>query len=166
MKSLNFNPPSSFDAAALIGRGRTLAARGGDGNEHDKLVKQTEKWVSQTFYGTLLKQMRQSPFHSDLMDGGNGGKMFASMLDQHLADHMSRHAGGKLVRAVVRKIEAGQAAKRYAKASKPRLPAPAHSHSATSKLSSSLNPAPRPQKPAPNSDKLHKLNVHMETEHA
>src|SRR5215831_1175256 len=39
------------------------------GSQHERLVKQTRKWVSQTFFGTLLKQMRESPFKSDLLDG-------------------------------------------------------------------------------------------------
>ena len=64
-----------------------------DGDQHEQLVKQTEKWVAQTFYGTLLKQMRDDPFHSDMFDGGNGGKMFQQMLDQRLADKMSHGAG-------------------------------------------------------------------------
>jgi len=81
-------------------------------SEHDRLVKQTEIWVSQTFFGTLLKQARESPFRSELFDGGRGGQAFGSLYDQHLADHMARGAGKKLVRSIVRKIEAKQA---YAK---------------------------------------------------
>ncbi len=165
MKTPHIKPPTSIDTAALLGRGRTLAARGAAGsNQHDQLVQQTEKWVAQTFYGTLLKQMRQSPFHSDLMDGGNGGKTFQSMLDQRLADHMSRHAGGKLVRAIVKKIESAQAAKHYAKASKSSSPKGAHP-------SSSLKPDARtpallaPAKHYPH--QLHRIHVHMENkEHA
>src|SRR4051812_39219632 len=33
-------------------------------SEHDRLVKQSQKLVSQTFFGTLMKQMRESPFKS------------------------------------------------------------------------------------------------------
>ena len=50
--------------------------------------------VAQTFYGTMLKQMRNSPFKSKLFDGGRGGEAFASMFDQHLADRMSRGPAG------------------------------------------------------------------------
>lgn len=83
--------------------------------EHEKLVKEAQKWVAQSFYGTLLKQSRQSPFHSDLMDGGRGGQAFGSLLDQHLAEHMAgSKAGYKLANAIVRKIEAKRV---YAKAS-------------------------------------------------
>ncbi len=78
---------------------------------HEQLVDQTQKWVSQTFYGTLLKHMHDSPFKSKMMDGGRGGQMFSTLLDQHLADHMGRASGSKLVNAVVRRIEANKAYK-------------------------------------------------------
>lgn len=117
MTTPQIKPPTSIATSALFARERAAELQSG-GDQHTKLVNQTEKWVAQTFYGTLLKQMRESPLHSDLMDGGNGGKTFQAMLDQRLADHMSRHAGGKLVRAIVKKIEAAQGAKHYEKASK------------------------------------------------
>ena|SRR5690348_6722458 len=72
---------------------------------HDQLINQTQRLVSQTFYGTMLKQMRDSPFKSKIFDGGRGGEAFSSLLDQHLADRMSRGAGGKLVNSIVRHIE-------------------------------------------------------------
>jgi Rod binding domain-containing protein len=80
--------------------------------EHEKLVKQTETWVAQTFFGTLLKQMRNSPFKSELFEGGKGGAMFAALQDQQLAEHMTRGAGSKLVNGIVRRIEANAAYKR------------------------------------------------------
>lgn len=74
--------------------------------QHDKLVKATRIWVAQTFYGQMLKQMRNSPFRSDLMDGGRGGRAFAAQLDQHLAERMaSARAGDRLVQSIVRRIE-------------------------------------------------------------
>jgi Rod binding domain-containing protein len=71
------------------------------------LEKHAQVLVSQTFFGTLLKQLRESPFRSELFDGGRGGQAFGSLFDQHLAERMSRGAGQKLVRAIVRKLEAG-----------------------------------------------------------
>jgi Rod binding domain-containing protein len=64
---------------------------------------QSEKLVASTFYGQLLKQMRQSPFKSDLIDGGRAGQAYSSLFDQHLAEHMAR--GSKLVNSIVRHIE-------------------------------------------------------------
>jgi Rod binding domain-containing protein len=85
-------------------------------SEHEKLVKSTQTWVATTFFGTLLRQMRESPFHSDLLDGGKGGQAFTTMFDQQLAERMARGTGTKLVNAIVRKIEAKRA---YAKQGKP-----------------------------------------------
>lgn len=77
--------------------------------QHDRLVRQSQRLVAQTFYGTLLKQARQSPFHSEKFEGGRGGDAFGSLFDQHLADHMARGSGKKLVDAMVRKIEGKKA---------------------------------------------------------
>ena len=74
---------------------------------HQAIVEQTRKWVAQSFYGTLLKQMRKSPFKSDLFEGGQAGEMFEGMFDQEIADRMVRGAPSKLVDAIVRKIEHG-----------------------------------------------------------
>lgn len=79
---------------------------------HDQLVEQTQKWVSQTFYGTILKQMHESPFRSEVFDGGRGGQAFGGLMDQHLSDRMAKSANNKLVKNIVRRIEARMA---YAK---------------------------------------------------
>jgi Rod binding domain-containing protein len=77
--------------------------------QHERIVKQTEKWVAQTFFGTLLKQMDDSPFKSELFSGGRGGQAFSSLYHQQLADRVARGAGQKLVKTIVRRIEAKQA---------------------------------------------------------
>jgi Rod binding domain-containing protein len=77
--------------------------------QHQALVRQAQQWVGQTFFGELMKQMHQSPFKSDLFDGGRGGQAFSEMYDQKLIEHMSRGAGNKLVNAIVRKLEAATA---------------------------------------------------------
>ena len=70
------------------------------------LVKQARVWVSQTFFGTLLKQMQDSPFRSEVFSGGRGGQAFSSLFSQHLTERM---AGGKsaekLVNSIVKRIE-------------------------------------------------------------
>jgi hypothetical protein len=80
-------------------------------SQHDRLVGQTQKWVAQTFFGTLMKQMEDSPFKSDLFSGGHGGQAFSSLYHQQLTERMARGAGGKLVHAIVEGIEAKQAKK-------------------------------------------------------
>jgi len=77
--------------------------------QHDKVTKQAQNWVSQTFFGTMLKQMRNSPFKSDIFSGGRGGEAFGSLYDLQLAQRMSRGAGSKLVNSIVRQIEAKNA---------------------------------------------------------
>lgn len=74
----------------------------------EKLTEQTRKWVSMTFFGTMLKQMRESPFKSDLFSGGRGGQAFGSVLDQHLAERMGGAVGEKIVRSIVRRFDAAQ----------------------------------------------------------
>lgn len=74
-------------------------------NTRAELERQVGVWVSQTFFGTLLKQMRDSPFRSELFSGGRGGQMFASLLDQHLSERMSRGVAKPLVNAIVRHME-------------------------------------------------------------
>lgn len=96
-------------------------------SQHDRLVAQTEKWVAQTFFGTLLKQMNDSPFKSDLFSGGRGGEAFSSLYHQQLTDRIARGAGQQLVRSIVRRIEATAAYQKQQAAadSKTVPPAPA-----------------------------------------
>ncbi len=79
-------------------------------DKHEQLAEQTAKWVSQTFFGQMLKQMRDSPFKSKLFDGGRGGEAFQQMADQRLADSMARGTGHKLVDGIVSRIEHTHAA--------------------------------------------------------
>src|SRR5213082_1307368 len=76
---------------------------------HAQLTNKAKTLVAQTFFGTLLKQMRESPFKDKLFSGGRGGEAFGAMYDQHLAEHMTRGAGQKLVRSIVRKFEGKEA---------------------------------------------------------
>lgn len=85
-----------------------LAKPGAPHTQHDKLVKQTRNWVAQTFFSTLLKQMEDSPFKSEMLSGGRGGEAFSSLYHQRLAERMAGGAGSKLVNAIVRRIEAKQ----------------------------------------------------------
>lgn len=77
--------------------------------KHAALVDQVRKWVGLSFFGTVLKQARQSPFRSKIMDGGRGGEMFGQMYDQQIAQKLGRGAGSKLVDSVVHKLEAHRA---------------------------------------------------------
>ena len=78
-----------------------------------QLDAQARQLVSQTFFGTMLKQMRDSPFKSDLFEGGRGGQAFSSLYDQRLVEQMSRGAGKKLVDSIVKRFKQAKGA--YAK---------------------------------------------------
>ena len=91
--------------------------------QHEQLVDKTRTWVAQTFFGEMLKQMRNSPFKSDLFSGGQGGQAFASLQDQQMAERMARGGGSKLVNAIVRRIEARSA---YAPAAAPAAEGSSH----------------------------------------
>ena len=86
-----------------------LAASQSPGGE---LRHQAEVWVAQTFFGQMLKQMRDSPFRSDLFDGGRGGQAFNQMFDGVIAQRLTRGTGSRLVDPIVRKLEAGRAYRR------------------------------------------------------
>ena len=103
---MKFPPPTSLKPLDLARAARTVAPAG---SQHDRLVKQAETWVAQTFFGTLLKQMEESPFKSDLFSGGRGGQAFSSLYHQQLTERMARGAGSQLVKSIVRRIEATSA---------------------------------------------------------
>lgn len=109
---------ATIQAHALAGGAKTSFNRSTLPTEHDRIIQQTQKWVAQTFFGTLLKQLRESPFRSPLFEGGRGGEAFGALYDQRLADHMARGAGSKLVNAIASRIEANRA---YGKSAR-RLP--------------------------------------------
>jgi Rod binding domain-containing protein len=67
------------------------------GSRHDELVKTSQRWAAQTFFGTILKQMRNSPFKSELFSGGKQSEAFHELYDQHLAERMARSTGRRLV---------------------------------------------------------------------
>lgn len=76
------------------------------GSQHEKLAEQAQLWVAQTFVGTLLKQMEDSPFRSELFGGGRGGQMFSSLHHQQLVQRMAPRLTNKLTDSIVRRIEA------------------------------------------------------------
>ena len=78
---------------------------GADGAQTERLTHEAQRWVSQTFFGTLLKQMHDSPFKADWVTGGRGGEAFTTLYDQHLADRMARASGRQLVQSIVRQIQ-------------------------------------------------------------
>lgn len=73
--------------------------------QHQKVQRQAKKLVADAFYGTLMRQMHNSPFKSELFSGGRGGEAFQSMLDQRLSDHMAAATNNPLVHAIAHRLE-------------------------------------------------------------
>jgi hypothetical protein len=100
----NLRPLNALDQIPGARRGKANVS------QHEALTEQAQKWVAQTFYGTLLKQMHDSPFKSELFAGGRGAEAFQPLMDQHLIDRMAKSSKNqKLVRGIVRQIEGRQA---------------------------------------------------------
>jgi hypothetical protein len=75
----------------------------------DALHKTAQRLVAQVFFAPILKQMHDSPFRSDLLDGGRGGQAFSQLHDQYLIDRLARVSGQRLTRSLVRKLDARRA---------------------------------------------------------
>ena len=75
-----------------------------------ELFKTAQKWVGQTFFGTILKQMHNSPFKSELWSGGRGGQTSSTLFDQHLAERMARASGRPLAESIVKQLQRARTA--------------------------------------------------------
>lgn len=72
-------------------------------SEKDKELRQKAQiLVNQFFVGTMLKQMRNSPFKNEMFSGGKGGEAFQGMFDQRLAEHSGDRVAKSLVDALVK----------------------------------------------------------------
>jgi Rod binding domain-containing protein len=72
---------------------------------HGELQAQAQNLIGTTFFATMLKQMHDSPFKSDLFSGGRGGQAFSGLYDQHLAQRMASRSAAKLTRPIVKKYK-------------------------------------------------------------
>ena len=82
-------------------------------DSRDELTHNAQELVSQSFFGTLLKQAQKSPFHSDMFEGGKGGEAYQELFNQKLAEHMAHGVGSKIVRPLVHKFHAGKAYQKH-----------------------------------------------------
>jgi Rod binding domain-containing protein len=87
-------------------RPAALAQGGAPFPQHQQLTVAAQRFVAQAFFGTLLKQMHDSPFASEVFSGGRGGQAFSSLLDQQLTERMGRAPATQgLADSVVHRIE-------------------------------------------------------------
>lgn len=74
--------------------------------ERSPLVKESQRFIAHAFFGTILKQMHNSPWRSELFSGGQAGRNFQALLNDRLADRLANNAASrKLVQSMVRKLE-------------------------------------------------------------
>jgi Rod binding domain-containing protein len=84
-------------------------------DEDQQVRKLAEQLVSQTFFGTLMRQMRNSPWKDTVLSGGRGGEAFQQMHDQEMIMRMGRSAGKQLVNALVEQMMGQKARQQRAK---------------------------------------------------
>lgn len=71
-------------------------------DQQDKLEKSSSTLVNQFFMGSMLKQMRSSPFKNDMFTGGKGGDAYAGLFDQRIAEHSGNRIAKGLVKSMVK----------------------------------------------------------------
>ena len=74
-------------------------------SDRSTLERTASQVIAQTFYGTLLRQIQNSPFKSELFSGGRGGQAFGAMFYDHLATKMSSSIDPRLARTLVKRYE-------------------------------------------------------------
>jgi len=97
--------PQSLPSTSLAGDLRGLdALRAKAGSDPKAAVREAAKQFEALFMQELLKSMRATTMDSGLMDGGTGGEMSTSMLDQQYATQLTGMPGG-LADAIARQLE-------------------------------------------------------------
>jgi Rod binding domain-containing protein len=61
-----------------------------DAQKAEKLHATFTQFVGQTFYGQMIKSMRDTVGHAAYFNGGQAEKIFQGQLDQTLADQMTK----------------------------------------------------------------------------
>lgn len=73
-----------------------------DEEKRAELEKTSTTLVNQFFMGSMLKQMRESPFKIDMFGGGKGGDAYAGLFDQHIAENAGNGIARSLVKSMVK----------------------------------------------------------------
>ena len=113
MRSAAADPAKAADAFAsfrdeLNGRlpaaaAKALEAAEGPLSAKDaKLEQAAQTLVNQFFMGSMMKQMRNSPFKNEAFTGGKAGAAYAGMFDQHVAEHSGNKIAKSLVSAMLK----------------------------------------------------------------
>lgn len=109
----SFGPatPASFQTAmSAITAAKSTANAEPESPEDAKLRATAETLVNQMFMGSMLKQMRSSPFKDDTMSGGKAGDAYAGLFDQNLSAKAGGGMGKGLVDVMVKHLKGNHAA--------------------------------------------------------
>ena len=109
----SFGPstPASFRAAMdAIRATKSTADAKPESPQDAKLRATAETLVNQMFMGSMLKQMRSSPFKDDTMSGGKAGDAYAGLFDQQLSAKAGGGMGKGLVDVMVKHLKGDRAA--------------------------------------------------------
>jgi len=71
----------------------------------EKLRTTAGQVVGSVFYGTLLKELRQSSLKGDLGHGGRGEEVFQAQLDQIYAEQVGKSSRFDLVDSIYKSFE-------------------------------------------------------------
>ena len=64
--------------------------------DNPKFIESFNTFVGQTFYGSMLKSMRETVGKAPYFNGGMAEKMFTQQLDQMLAEKLGKTSASKL----------------------------------------------------------------------
>jgi len=81
-------------------------------NSNTQLRQQVSEVVNNVFYGTLLRQLRDSQ-NSGIFDKGPGGTTFIRQLDSELIKRISQRGDAPLVDTIMEKITGGRLKQLY-----------------------------------------------------
>jgi len=94
-----------FDSAALALRHNKPA---GSAGANELTTRQAfDSFVGQTFYGQMLKALRNTVQESKLFHGGQGEKVFRAQLDQVLAERMAESSAATFTGPMYERFMAG-----------------------------------------------------------
>lgn len=93
------NSPAAQKSASAAGAAASLAgnAPSAAAGDDSKLRETFTASLGQTFYGQMLKAMRQTVGKSKYFHGGRGEEIFQQQLDQLVVEKMSRTSASAMV---------------------------------------------------------------------
>ena len=90
--------------SAALGESFVTALRTAQKDDQTTMQEAAEKLVTDAFVKPALASMRESPFRDGLFAPGPGERRFMPMLDELIADRITKAANFSLVEAVTRHI--------------------------------------------------------------